>query len=86
VLILDEQIRLLVRWYGMEPESAAEIIVELRDRTSLRCLTSGYRARARAVEANKAPGLPPTIFLVSNPEPESPSAPGDGLPSAETVR
>jgi hypothetical protein len=62
-MIPNEQIRLLTRWYGLTPESAVEIIAELRDRTSLLCLVSPYMVRARAVVANKAPGPPPNDLL-----------------------
>lgn len=75
-MITNEMVRLLVRWYAVTEESAAEIIAELRDRTSLLHLVSPHMVRARAVEA-KAPGPPPNDLLGAS-QPESPSEPGEG--------
>jgi hypothetical protein len=43
-----EMVDFLARFYGICPETAAEVIAELRDKTSLQSL-AGFRRVARAV-------------------------------------
>jgi ABC-type multidrug transport system ATPase subunit len=47
-LAVAEMVDFLARFYGICPETAAEVIAELRDKTSLQSL-AGFRRVARAV-------------------------------------
>jgi hypothetical protein len=55
---MTEMTALLVRYYHLSPETARELVMELRDTRSLRSLTLPRGERA-------VPATPPTIFTAA---------------------